>query len=86
MEKKSEILPSGKGADDFIWDFINGRFGEKKNDLESRRKIKELYGEKFLGNFEKCIQRIENAEMRSKKYLQALISSVYLLYFVKFIL
>lgn len=54
----------------------NSRRGDRKMMGELRKNMKERFGERFAELIERNVEKLNNAEIRGKRYLQALISSV----------
>ena len=43
---------------------------------ETKKNLKENFGEKFVDTIEKYFHKLNNAEIKNKKYVQALIANV----------
>jgi len=59
---------------------LNNRSGNRKMQEESKRNMRENFGEKFVETMEKYFQKLNGVEIRNKKYAQTLLSNVSLLF------
>ena len=55
---------------------ILSKSGNKRMQEETKKNLKENFGEKFAETMEKYFQKLNNADIRNKKNTQALISNV----------